>query len=85
VPAQVAPIAAGALIVGVLCNSVAQDAGLVPGDVITSVSGQPVTTPASLSTITGNSHPGDVVSVLWVSLNGIEHTTKMKLDAGPAR
>jgi S1-C subfamily serine protease len=85
VPARVAPIAAGALIVGVLCNSVAQDAGLVPGDVITSVSGQPVTTPASLSTITGNSHPGDVVSVLWVSLNGIEHTTKMRLDAGPAR
>ena len=28
-------------------------------------------------------HPGDVVSVLWVSLNGIEHTTKMQLDAGP--
>ena len=32
-----------------------------------------------------SSHPGDVVSVLWVSLNGIEHTTKMKLDQGPAR
>ena len=49
VPARVAPIAAGALIVGVLCNSVAQAAGLVPGDVITSVSGQPVTTPGSLT------------------------------------
>ena len=85
VPARVAPIAAGALIVGVLCNSVAQAAGLVPGDVITSVSGQPVTTPGSLSTITGQSHPGDVVSVLWVSLDGVEHTTKMRLDAGPAR
>ena len=83
VPARVAPIAAGALIVGVLCNSVAQAAGLVPGDVITSVSGQPVTTPGSLTTITGQSHPGDVVSVLWVSLNGVEHTTRMRLDAGP--
>jgi S1-C subfamily serine protease len=85
VPARVAPIAAGALIVGVLCNSVAQAAGLVPGDVITSVSGQPVTTPASLSTITGNSRVGDVVSVLWVSLDGIEHIKKMRLDPGPAR
>jgi hypothetical protein len=26
-----------------------------------------------------------VVSVLWVNLNGVEHTRKMRLDAGPAR
>ena len=85
VPAQVAPIAAGALIVGVLCNSVAQAAGWVPGDVITSVSGHPVTTPGSLSAITSQSHPGDVVSVLWVSRDGVEHTKKCRLDQGPAR
>ena len=85
VPARVAPIAAGALIVGVLCDTAAQSAGMVPGDVITSVSGQPITTPGSLTAITGQSHPGDVVSVLWVSQNGIEHTTKMRLDPGPAR
>jgi S1-C subfamily serine protease len=85
VPARVAPIAAGALIVGVLCDSAAASAGMVPGDVITSVDRQPVTTPGSLTTITGKYHPGDVVSVLWVSLNGIEHTTKMQLGEGPAR
>jgi len=85
VPARVAPIAAGALIVGVLCNSVAQDAGLVPGDVITSVAGQPVTTPGSLTIITGKYHPGDVVSVLWVNLKGLERITKMRLGEGPAR
>ena len=85
VPARVAPIAAGALIVGVLCNSVAESAGMVPGDVITSVSGQPVTTPGSLTIVTGKYHPGDVVSVLWVSLDGIEHTTRMQLGEGPAR
>jgi S1-C subfamily serine protease len=82
---RVAPIAAGALIVGVVCDSAAQSAGMVPGDVITSVNGQPVTTPGSLTTITGKYHPGDVVSVLWVSRNGIEHTTKMRLGEGPAR
>ena len=85
VPVRVAPIAAGALIVGVVCNSAAQSALMVPGDVITAVNGQPVTTPGSLTTITGKYHPNDVVSVLWVSRNGIEHTTKMRLGEGPAR
>jgi len=85
VPARVAPVAAGALIVGVLCNSAADAAGMVPGDVITSVDRRPVTTPGSLTAITGTYHPGDVVSVLWVSLNGIEHTTRMRLGDGPAR
>ena len=85
VPVHVAPIAAGALIVGVVCDSAAQSAKMVPGDVITSVNGQPVTTPGSLTTITGKYHPGDVVSVLWVSRDGIERTTKMRLGEGPAR
>ena len=78
-------MAAGALIVGVLCNSAADAAGMVPGDVITSVSGQPITTPGSLTSITGQYHPGDVVSVLWVSGDGVEHTTRMQLGEGPAR
>jgi S1-C subfamily serine protease len=85
VPVRVAPIAAGALIVGVVCDSAAQSAGMVPGDVITSVNRQPVTTPGSLTAITGKYHPGDVVSVLWVSRDGIEHTTRMRLGEGPAR
>ena len=58
---------------------------MVPGDVITSVNGQPVTTPGSLTIVTGKHHPGEVVSVLWVNRNGIERTTKMRLGEGPAR
>ncbi len=85
VPAHIAPIAAGALILGVLCDTAAASAGMVPGDVITSVAGQLVTTPDSLTTITARYHPNDVVSVIWVSLNGVEHTTRMMLGAGPAR
>ena len=85
VPAKIAPIAAGALIVGVLCNSVAEVAGLVPGDVITSVNNQPVTTPGSLTAITSTTHPGEVVSVLWVTRDGVEHSRMMRLDPGPAR
>ena len=85
VPAKIAPIAAGALVLGVLCDTAATSAGMVPGDVITSVAGQPITTPDSLTGITANYHPNDIVSVIWVSLNGIEHTTRMMLGAGPAR
>ena len=85
VPAHIAPVAAGALIVGVLCDTAATSAGMVPGDVITSVAGQPITTPDSLTSITAKHHPNDVVSVLWVSLNGAEHTTRMMLGQGPAR
>ncbi len=85
VPAHIAPIAAGALILGVLCDTAAASAGMVPGDVITSVAGQLVTTPDSLTTNTARYHPNDVVSVIWVSLNGVEHTTRMMLGAGPAR
>ena len=85
VPAHIAPIAAGALILGVLCDTAAASAGMVPGDVITSVAGQPISTPDSLTTITARYHPNDIVSVIWVSLDGVEHTTRMMLGTGPAR
>ncbi len=85
VPARVAPIAAGALILGVLCDTAAAAAGMVPGDVITSVGGQPVTTPGSLTSVTARYHPDTIVSVTWVSLDGIEHTTRMLMGPGPAR
>ena len=85
VPAHIAPIAAGALILGVLCYTAATSAGMVPGDVITSVAGQPITTPDSLTGIAAKYHPDDIVSVTWVSLDGVEHTTRMMLGPGPAR
>jgi S1-C subfamily serine protease len=85
IPAHVAPIAAGALILGVLCNTAAAAAGMVPGDVITSVAGQAITTPDSLTSVTARYHPGAIVSVVWVSLDGVEHTTRMEMGPGPAR
>jgi S1-C subfamily serine protease len=85
IPRKVAPIAAGALIVGVICDSAAAAAGMVPGDVITAVNGQAITTPGSLTGTTTKYHPNEIVSVLWVSLNGMEHRTRMQLGQGPAR
>jgi S1-C subfamily serine protease len=85
VPQKVAPIAAGALIVGVLCETAADAAGMVPGDVITAVNGQPITTPGSLTSTTTKYHPNEIVKVQWVSQDGMEHVTRMQLGQGPAR
>jgi S1-C subfamily serine protease len=84
-PAGIAPAGIGALVLGVVCGSAAQAGGLVPGDVITSVNGQPVTTPGSLTTITSRYHPGEVVAVGWESTGGAGHTTRFVLGSGPAR
>jgi S1-C subfamily serine protease len=85
VPAQIAPASTGALILGILCGTAANSQGLVPGDVITSVNGRPVTTPNSLTGITAKFHAGDVVSVGWESVSGVKYTTSMRLGSGPAR
>jgi S1-C subfamily serine protease len=84
-PQDIAPVGVGALVLGVVCDSAAQAGGLVPGDVITSVDGQAVTTPGSLTTITSKYQPGDVVSITWQSTDGAEHTLQFKLGNGPAR
>jgi S1-C subfamily serine protease len=84
-PAQIAPVEVGALILGILCGTAAQSQGLAPGDVITSVNGQPVTTPGSLTAITARYHPGAVVSVGWLAIDGSRHTTQIMLGSGPAR
>jgi S1-C subfamily serine protease len=85
IPDKIAPARSGALILGVLCGTVVQEKGLAPGDVITSVDGQPVTTPGSLTAITAKYHPGTTVSVGWESTSGARHTTSMTLGSGPAR
>ena len=85
VPRRIAPADAGALIMGVLCGTAAQSKGLVAGDVIISVDGQAVTTPDSLTAITARYHPGDVVSVGWVAVNGSRHTARIVLGEGPPR
>jgi S1-C subfamily serine protease len=84
-PTRIAPAGSGALVLGVVCRSAADTGGLVPGDVVTSVNGQAVSTPGSLTAITSRYHPGDVVSVGWQSTNGARHITRLMLGYGPAR
>ncbi len=86
VPAGIAPVSTGVLILGILCGTAAQQAGgLAPGDVITSIDGHAVTTPGSLTGITARYHPGTVVLVGWASVNGTRHTMPVTLGSGPAR
>jgi S1-C subfamily serine protease len=85
VPARVAPVSSGALILGILCGTAAQSRGLAPGDVIISVNGQAVTTPDSLTAITAMYHPGNVVSVGWEDIHGSRHTARFVLGYGPPR
>ncbi len=85
VPRAIAPVRVGALVLGILCNTAADSRGLIPGDVIIAVNGQAVTTPGSLTSITAEYHPGQVVSVTWESITGARHTISFTLGSGPAR
>jgi S1-C subfamily serine protease len=84
-PTVVAPVSTGALIVDSFCGTAANKAGLVPGDVITSVDGHAVTTPNSLSGVMPKFHPGDVVPVSWVTTSGAKHSADLRLGPGPVR
>ena len=53
------------------------------GSVITAVNGHPVGAPDSLTGVVSKYHPGQVISVTWVSPSGQRSTSNMKLTAGP--
>ena len=58
---------------------------LAPGDVITSVDGQPVTTPNSLTQATQHLHPADSTTISWTGVDGAQHTKSVLMGYGPAR
>jgi S1-C subfamily serine protease len=83
VPATVAPVSSGTLILGDLCGTPASTAGITAGTVITAVNGQAVSSPDSLTTILENFRPGTTVSVSWVDTAGGHHTSKLDLIPAP--
>jgi S1-C subfamily serine protease len=83
VPSAIAPASSGALIVGTICGSPAAAAGLTAGAVITAVNGQAVSSPDDLTGTLSRFHPGDTVSVTWVSPSGQQTTSRLHLAAGP--
>lgn len=85
VPDRIAPVSSGTLVSGVLCGTPVATAGMTAGAVITSINGQAIGSPASLTKNLTQYHPGTMVSVQWVSPNGQHHTSSLKLAPGPAK
>jgi len=83
VPQAIAPVSSGALIIGTICGSPAASAGMIGGAVITGVNGQAVGSPDDLRRILSRFHPGEAISVTWVSPSGQRDTSSLQLTAGP--
>ena len=67
VPASIAPVSSGTLVLGAICGEPAAEAGVIPGDVITSVAGKKVSSPASLTGILQGVRSGTTVSITWIT------------------
>jgi S1-C subfamily serine protease len=83
VPSRIAPVSSGTLIVGTICGGPAASAGMTGGAVITAVDGHAVGSPDDLAGILSRFHPGDTVTVTWVSPSGHRTTSNLQLAAGP--
>lgn len=73
-----------AVVTGIIPGLPAANAGIVPGDVIVSVTGHTVTSPSGIQALLEPYHPGDRVSVGWQGLSGQAHTATVALATGPA-
>ncbi|HEX9066999.1 MAG TPA: trypsin-like peptidase domain-containing protein [Streptosporangiaceae bacterium] len=85
VPSKVAPVSSGALIIGELCGTPADKAGIVAGDVITSVGGRTISSPKQLTSVMLGFRPGNSVKVTWVDVSGGTHTQLLDLVQAPPR
>ncbi len=83
VPQQIAPATSGTLILGDLCGTPADTAGLTAGDVITAVNGSAVSSPNSLTNLLTGYHPGTTISVTWENTAGQQQTSKLDLIQAP--
>ncbi len=74
---------AGATIAGVVSGGPADAAGLVQGDVITSVGGRAVTSPTDVGAIVLALKPGAQVAIAYTDTSGVSQTVTVTLGSGP--
>jgi S1-C subfamily serine protease len=74
----------GALVVGVLGGSPAEQAGLPQYAVITQVAGNAISSTADLGSALHVYKPGDTVQVTWTDQGSASHTATITLTTGPA-
>jgi S1-C subfamily serine protease len=75
----------GASLARAVAGGPAAQAGLTAGDTITSVAGQTVDSPSTLTRLISKYHPGDKVQVGWTDGSGQSHQATVTLATGPAQ
>ncbi len=75
--------AIGALITGVLPGTPAARAGLVRGDIVVSVDGRTIASPAALTSRLLARSPGATAALVWVDQSGKVHRASVQLANGP--
>jgi S1-C subfamily serine protease len=73
----------GVVIAGTVAGTPANRAGLVAGDVITSIDGQTVSTGSDLQTILLTKRPGDTIHLDYLNANDVARTLSVMLGSGP--
>jgi S1-C subfamily serine protease len=76
-------VANGAVVASVKPGGPAARAGIVPGEVITSINGQPVTSPADIAAALATLRPGQTVTVRILKPDGSTATVKVTLGQYP--
>jgi S1-C subfamily serine protease len=79
-----ASLNSGARVVTVESGTPADQAGLVVGDVITSMAGQSVNNATSLTQLVQRHRPGQKVELGWVDDSGQPDHSTIQLATGPA-
>jgi S1-C subfamily serine protease len=74
----------GALVVGVITGSPADQAGLGQYSVITDVAGNPIASTTDLGSVLHAYKPGDQVQLTWIDQSSTSHTATITLTTGPA-
>jgi serine protease Do len=72
----------GVIIREALRGGPAEQAGLVDGDVLTSIDGQPVQSANELTAVLDRHYPGDVLNLTWIDRGGQQRTGKATLTPG---
>ena len=77
------PLGAGVRIAAVIPASPVGEAGLTAGDVLSTLNGHTITSPATLTSLLITKAPGTTVEIGWIDETGTTHTSSVRLAAGP--
>jgi S1-C subfamily serine protease len=80
---SVAQGASGLVVTNVVSGSPADQAGIVAGDTLTAIDGQPVASYATLSSLLLQHNAGDTVTVEWLDQTGMAQTATVQTAVGP--